>query len=349
MRLLEKFHTDIRGTEVPAPNTIPRRRVSRARAIVARDTGFNLPEGWDYSWVSQRKPYQGTFPKRVRQYMHKRHDLKISPSDLERMGNDLSALIPAPTQRFMRFTQDFSWERGMFGDGDSCFWSNHGGARPMLERAGAWAVQFFSQQQPGDWHDGTWTGTGRAWILPYENVPVIFNGYGFNNGASEVANILAPYFHEEVRNVELMNRGEPKGTLWINSSNGYAIGSTEELDRLPDCVDPKLPELHRYCCEMCDGPRIYLSHEDIVYDINAELGKNGLYYFRGTYYCRGCKPSLARCRTCDRTTPVSELRYVTDWWMCQDCIVSRGYSPSTSNNLEHDAEAVRDIVAEVRF
>ena len=71
------------------------------------------------------------------------------------------------------YTTCFDWTAGDYGDDGSCFTSRGGcrrGALCIIRDNGGYAIRFYKGGE----------GSGRAWVVPYNDSWVLFNAYGID-------------------------------------------------------------------------------------------------------------------------------------------------------------------------
>lgn len=173
----------------------------------------------------------GRVSKRIKRMLK---DLGIpTPTD-----NDLSAaceIIASNSNSgvyYLRFTRDFFWDDGDFGDGDSCYWGMYSGSRPALTNYGAVALQWFEKRSGYGSIVETASGypippglrpLGRSFIIPDMDVyecaadgdvlddsvvfmhhPVtLINGYGKLNGRFMGARIQSTMLAEFLQTLDI--------------------------------------------------------------------------------------------------------------------------------------------------
>ena len=167
------------------------------------------------------KTLKGTFPKRVSRYMYKTYNIKVRNALLQSIGN-IAQQNSTQGDVVFDFTRRISWEAGDFRDNESCFWTDYGGSRIAMMRAGIGAIRIYN---PG----GT-LGRGRAWFSPLPEGFILFNAYGIMQ-ARTIANFLCQLFGEDynykqthISHTHRDSDGGWSGTyeLYLNS-DGYLI------------------------------------------------------------------------------------------------------------------------------
>ncbi|MEM6530219.1 MAG: hypothetical protein AAF653_18105 [Chloroflexota bacterium] len=187
-----------------------------------------LPYNWEWVWkVTGNGHYVGTFPKRAGKYYYKQWDVKLPTAFVAQLGN--LAREHSEDRSFYRFdfVNEFNWQDGDFGDYDSCFWGENSRARDLLKDNGAYAVRFFGEEG---------TGLARAWVAHIADERlIVFNGYGFSgNPTLKIAQVVARFTGQQYERIYVTNHNTDEGTLWINGSTGYLIGTAEQLANMTE-------------------------------------------------------------------------------------------------------------------
>jgi hypothetical protein len=221
--------------------------------------------------------YRGTFVNRVQSFLWKNHGLKFE--DKSNILND--ALTKATkcsitSDLYAQWDKSFNWTPGDFGDGKSCFWQGHAGARYFLKDwEKAIALTLYSKHedppksikeipyskalicQSGDWYKGY----GRCWVLidwPVEGCIVVYNSYpseqhlaayvssiieGIRQTDVELANSLV------VKEVKFTNGGQYQNWFYTNSGKATVICTPKASSKIGKDIDlkkPQAPELTSY-------------------------------------------------------------------------------------------------------
>lgn len=277
------------------------------------------PEGWSWAWtVEERGVYVGTLPKRISKLLWKVYGIKLSNATMTFIGNVYSrAGAQLPDKVVYDFSRWFTWKRGKFGDGGSCYWSEHKSARTILRAGGGAAFRMYDPNDPNK-------GIGRAWILPDKPEPgmvVLFNGYGLNSLFGDhhsggmslyMTRILATLLGLSYKKIKLENEGRTSGTMYINGGgSGYLLGTTEQLQRYD-----------RYDMEIVTGD-FRCAHCDNLYCVD---NGNEAHEFEGATICRGChRARFANCHICrrefpSRNGPLVEVGQWSGELCCPDCL-----------------------------
>lgn len=143
-----------------------------------------LPKDWSWAWKVPRGKFAGTLPKRLQNLVYKAVGAKLSPEVVSQIGNIAAKNSQARTTFYFDFNNQFNWQRGDFGDSESCFFGGKVDTLQLLASVGAFAIRLFDAPEGN--------GIGRAWVLPWRAVPrsgippaganpdalLVFNGYG---------------------------------------------------------------------------------------------------------------------------------------------------------------------------
>ena len=263
-----------------------------------------------------RSEYVGTLSKRIAKFLWQTEKIKLSPSDLTQLGNMGAAHSEKQRTYYYDIVNHVNWERSDFGQPhECCFWGCHHSAKDMILENGGGAIRFFNYDYPRSNNDGF----ARAWLAPFENCWIIFNGYGLTTLA--IARILATHLkHSYYKRIKLLNHNSGDGELWINSGgqekkpSGYLIGpqwavleySSIDLRwklALPQCIfcEERIEEPHRIptgdtCCEEC--------------------------WYERFFYCTHCNNTTSREDCCEES-PTGDLYCPTCWdinfFLCKKC------------------------------
>lgn len=262
-----------------------------------------LPSDWQWQWLVEAGEYRGTFPKRAQKYWHQR-GIKSPAPFLSQLGNLARSHSEHQPVYHFDFTDTIDWVAGDFGDGGSCYWGDHAGARQTLMDNGAMAMRFYySRDSPA--------GIARAWLAEiHETFFVVFNGYGLaGNTTLTVARVLAAFLRVDYKVISLSNNGENSGLVWINNGLGYAVGRHEDIHSLEDYDFEWGVSL---CCCRCDRA----IHEYDTYT-GADEG----------IYCESCFYDIFdNCEYCGGVHWRDDIIYTGDErYVCDYCLHTEGY------------------------
>lgn len=268
---------------------------------------INLPDGtqidWRWDWkVGGRGEYVGTLPKRIAKYLWQAHRSKLSGGELSKIGDIGAAHSGRHAIFHFDIVDEIDWEQTDFGQPESCcFWSCHANAKKMIADNGGGAIRFY--------HDDSYSideGFARAWLAPWQDCWVVFNGYGLE--ALAIARILAAHLgHTYYHRIGLMNFGRPDGSLWINATNGrtgsgFLVGPQDTV--LKYCsIDLRWKEIGKVCssCEESFDGDSYTGPDDIL-------------------LCEGCfHEEYFRCEECDEVGLRDDVCMAENGSYCETC------------------------------
>lgn len=237
----------------------------------------------DWAWVnvvtdkkSEAGKYgTGKFAKRWRSYVQKQQGLNLPEKFIQDLGQVAGRYSDQSTGTVLRFVDEFDWNAGDFGDPHSCFWGGREEARVMLKDQGAWAVQLFT---PESIDAGEPKGFARMWVVrnfPQNGIWTMFNGYGYGLGEPSlvISRLVASLIGDNrFREIKLGNHDSDSGTLYINSGNGFVIGTPKhDLEKYYDFEWPE--RAYATCCHCGEN----LQEEDDPF------------YHRDRHYCESCR------------------------------------------------------------
>jgi hypothetical protein len=204
-------------------------------------------EFWRWEWkINGKGEYVGALPKRIGKLIYQTQGRKLLVEQLSELGNIGAVHSGRHRTYYFDIVDHIDWGRTDFGQPDDCcFWSCHASAKDMILDNGGGAIRFF-------YNDSycVEAGIARAWLAPWKDCWIVFNGYGLDT--LSIARILAAHLdHSYYRRIELSNRGDSQGELWINGGVAYLIGPQESVLRW-DSVDLDWAPGTEYRCENCD-------------------------------------------------------------------------------------------------
>src|SRR6478609_1443601 len=152
--------------------------------------------------VDQR---EGRMSKRMSSYLFSKFGVKADQGEIASLGNYLASDIPSDSVRF-DITKDLvRWRMGEFGDRKSCF-EGKSSTLHAMQKAGGAGFRLYTANKDG---------SGRAWVLPYKERPVLINAYGPTlDGFKARLRILLP--EAQLATVTTRNNGSDVGPLWVN-------------------------------------------------------------------------------------------------------------------------------------
>lgn len=117
-----------------------------------------LPRDWTWRWHQPNGRYAGNLTKRFQSFCYKAFNFKLTPKQVEEIGNLAKINSTVENTFWFDFTRDLNWRRGEFGDEKSCF---HIGDMHMqrLEALGVLAIRMYAGE--------TGRGIGRMWLYPW--------------------------------------------------------------------------------------------------------------------------------------------------------------------------------------
>ncbi len=294
----------------------------------------SLPEAWVWMWIVQHGDYTGTLPKRIAKFYFKSYGIKCPPSFLEKLGNIARAHSATTLRYSFKFTQDFDWEAGDFGDYGSCYFDDHSGAREMLADNGAYAICFYADDK----------GFARAWLVEIEaSLYILYNGYGLD--LISIARVFAGFLGLSSKKIQLVNNGRANGLLWINGERGYIVGATDRIESidyhdfewgdLSACYDcgRSLSDDEIYCSSC-----FYESFSDCEY-CGRTLWIEDMSYIEGDgHVCGRCfDRHYFNCDHCGDTHALSERHMLDDRGFCADCY-ERELEERANEESENESE-----------
>lgn len=285
---------------------------------------YNVRAGLDdagFEWVW--KTTRGTLPKRLDSTLRRLWDVKLPREAISQLGNIASEHTERINRHVLEFTQDFGWQRGEFGDDDSCFWTERRGAKGMLHSMGAYALRFYNP-------DDDECGWARSWLVPTNDFYVLFNAYSKDNigvcyDALSQSRILAYFLGCSYKRVDpLLNNGTGDDMLWINGRkqndytseripHGYVVGYPEDIADVKEydfkCVNVDSEEDDdddSYACCACCG---------------CDLGEYDVYLSPGgAHYCESCYDErYTSCERCEETVHWDDIYCVDGQTWCDYC------------------------------
>lgn len=265
-----------------------------------------LPNGekviWRWDWkVGGKGEYVGALPKRIGKFVWQARGVKLTPEQLSELGNIGSLFSGQHCKHWFDVVDrvsGFHWGQTDFGQpADCCYWGCHASAKDMILDNGGGAIRFF--------RDDSYfrqLGFARAWLAPWHDCWIVFNGYGLETLA--IARILAAHLgHAYYRRIQLTNQGAKEGELWINNG-AYLVGPQESVLKW-ESIDLEWEELKKYRCEHCD---CRIAEDDHYH--NPE----------GNDLCETCYNEYCfYCENCDKNCWVGNGCLTNGNILCQEC------------------------------
>ena len=292
------YNTDKETLQVPINGITIMGRLEAIYLLTKWDLPM-LPADWQWVWkVGGKGEYVGMFPKRVAKWLYQKHATKPSKDQLGELGTKVSAHSERNAEYTFDFTHVFDWQAGDFGDKGSCFWTCHVSAKDMLYDNDARAVRFYNYAG----------GYARAWVAPYGNGVVVFNGYGLET--LSIARILSHKWGAYYKKVTLDNNQQDSGTLFINGGSGYFVGPQDEV-MATDHIDLEWEDINdnSNCCSNCD----------------SRIEEGDGYFTHYDWYCEGCHSDLfflcEGCEGCEEYFSNDEHHLINDTSLCDACLL----------------------------
>lgn len=245
----------------------------------------------DFHWVWKTR--DGTLPKRISRTIYNRFKVKLADKLLSEIGNVAKQeTLSLSTVHFDFTSRIAGWKRGNFADPESCFWTCHADAIPLLKSIDTMAIRFFTQE-PDKGHtrrqyykkQGGYAGLGRAWLIPHkpqENIYTLMNGYGLP--LNRIAYIFSEWTNQSYKRISLFNHGRYNGLFFINNGTGYVVGTKSRISKYErydfKVMEPGwLYECMR-CQELIDRECVYMT-------------------YHGTPFCWECAETYCvKCNAC---------------------------------------------------
>ena len=104
-----------------------------------------LPNDFSNQWTLAGKthPYTGTFPTRVKLWLIKEHQIKLTKEEISEIGNLARKNVVPAKKYWFDFVDRIEWSSGDFGDRGSCYWGDHRLAKAMLTDHGSVAIRLY--------------------------------------------------------------------------------------------------------------------------------------------------------------------------------------------------------------
>jgi hypothetical protein len=282
--------------------------------------GLTIPPGFAPLIETSRGKLAGRVEKLMRDF----HNIKLSLVAKQEIGNLIEQYAVKGSSYIFDFTYEIlTWDRGSFGNNQSCWRSQYAASVPMFKigtgHGPGFAIRTFVPRLQGTWYEGM-IGNGRSWIMPYaDDRIVMFNPYGDRLPVFvSILKSVLPQGMYQTKEVRVENNSEG---IYMNNAKGIAVfpsGSTQN-DRLV----LSMPRHYTKECKGCsarfgtpDGEAILLCEEcrgkcavtqkivriqDLaeVYDINV-LWKGKSYYIERGLVGLKIQEKLRFCHDCLR-------------------------------------------------
>lgn len=173
---------------------------------------------------------EGNYPKRLKNMLYKQVQLKLSASQMERIGNVARQYMVQDDENFVEFTRKLNRSPEEFVHDGSC-WFTGGRHRCILKQNGGMAMRLFESATPPKNYRNRALPDARAWVVPLRDDLfgvddpmeassfLLFNAYG--KSAQEMASLLASMTGKRcVYDVDMAD-GSSDG-MYVNSG-GYLV------------------------------------------------------------------------------------------------------------------------------
>lgn len=275
---------DIREVDkgaVEVPSEVPFKAICEIHDVL-RSEGINISLPDDlFVWKTEK----GSFAKRLAKYIKRHEGIKLSSDIMGKIGDIAGRYCTTPETMRYDIVSEIDWHAGDFGDYGSCFWSERGRSRRVLQQNGIMAIRFFTE----------FGGYARALVATTDYGYVVFNGYGLHTAV--IADILREIVEANlVQDVELVPSSH--FDLYINNSKGYLV-TDEEHDLYRVVLD-----LSRTKCDEC-----------------GEDGKGTIVDHAGYLLCRECEGEFDRCEACGYVivNDFEAITTVNEQIVCEAC------------------------------
>jgi hypothetical protein len=298
----------------------------------------DLPQDFDFDFehmlatidietvLSERNSagYAGKFAKRVKRYFAVEHRVKLDnnlQSTIGELANRHSQIVAISNgnydpdiisetglqeiktrikDRFELIEYDFTdcidWNAGDFGDNGSCYFyhDTYKHSKQAITDNDGYAMRFYNG-------DG---GIARAFIVPYADGAIVFNGKGAFN-TLEISKTLA-----------MLAGHDPDNPLYIGFSVNGAQHSVPYIDDAclvasdhENYIDLSWDIPYTHSCAYCHG------------DIDTEYGDYYTVDYYGTMLCESCyHEHYSYCETCGEDYPIEDIYQVGEYtYVCETC------------------------------
>lgn len=279
-----------------------------------------LPDDWAWVWIVKDKKHPhgvGKFTTRLEKYIKKTMSLKCPDKFMENIGTLARDNSSEDISFYFDFVDRIDWDDGDFGDDDSCWWGSYSDAPDTLIDNGGLAVRFFTDAKQD-------IGIGRAWLAPYSDMYVLFNGYGFDNATLLITKLVAQHLGHSYKKVGLENHND---LMYINNDSGFLIG-------LPDHIKP------------CNN--VGLEFGDMVISCDhcdCDMGEDEYEITpNGSRYCHDCfNEHYATCPCCDEVKDRDDMTEVDCGDLVCDRCLGRNYTSCDECSAYHADEDITHV------
>ena len=211
----------------------------------------------EISWTTSKEG--GSLAKRISKWYYEYHKKSLPPEILTKIG---SVTISVDTKKTYYFdvTNVVDWENGEFQDGGSCLWGGRRAGKAFLHKSpDFFAIRLFKESEDTPYTRNAirspkqarypnlekktfYVGAARAWlwktVIQIEQtktrifeapIYILFNSYGTQS--IQMAKLLADYLGAGYHQVELSNKGDRYGELYLNG-DGIIIGPKNLIEEV---------------------------------------------------------------------------------------------------------------------
>lgn len=208
---------------------------------------------------------------------------QLNSDNMGWLGGILGMLLLPEIELRFRFSNNFGWEQGDYGDAGSCLFVFGHKAPKILQHNGAWAIQFLNSKNQG---------IGRCLIARKDDSQVIFNAYGKmyegdvleragggasrsrqDNKVSFVASLMNQFTGLDYRQVRFTINGSDGDPVYINNGTGYVLGPWKEI-RLARSIDFRLDVDIFPKCDSCGA---FMDKKEDLFETAKDSGLYGGY------------------------------------------------------------------------
>lgn len=210
----------------------------------ARTKDF-IPESFEWQWSSRG----GKLTTRLRKIYQRHYKISIPDEIISEIGNVAATYrTDKDTTVTLRFTDYLDWERGDFGDPNSCFWTvNRLTHTEFKENPNLFAVKFYEGSK----------GFARSLLYVQPEHLFIFNSYGLMTPyvASLMRRLLELESYKLLPKNPFYFDGSNDSTLWVNNGGHASVICS------PDAGEPKVNHKtvwlwdnddNYFMCEFCE-------------------------------------------------------------------------------------------------
>ena len=211
----------------------------------------------EISWTTSKEG--GSLAKRVSKWYYEYHKKSLPPEILTKIGS-ITISVDTKKSYYFDITNIVDWENGEFHDSGSCLWGGRKAGKAFLHKSpDFFAIRLFKESEDTPYtREATknpkqvrypnlekktfYIGAARAWlwktVIQIEQtrtrifeapIYVLFNSYGTQS--VQMAKLLADYLGVDYHQVELSNKGDRYGELYLNG-DGIIIGPKNLIEEV---------------------------------------------------------------------------------------------------------------------